>query len=95
MKTVHKYIINGPTVLSLPLGAKVVSCGNQLENIAIWVEVDTDAPVTSRTFAMFGTGKPIPTNCQCIFVGTVLLKGGTSAVHVYELLPLLPEAYSI
>jgi hypothetical protein len=52
----------------------------------MWVEVDTEAPLEDRHFAVVGTGHPIPVALTA-YLGTALTRSGAYVWHVYELLP--------
>lgn len=96
MKKIYKFVLTGsgksyPTAVDvpMPIGAKIISVGNQLEKVCLWAEVETTAPTENRTFVVFVTGDTIePIGCDLKFIGTVILKGGTAVAHVYEQVPL-------
>lgn len=104
MKKIHKYVLTGTgksypasVVCPLPIGAKVVSVGNQLEKICLWAEVETTSPTENRVFQVLTTGAAIDDyngqgSYDPTFIGTVLLKGGTAVAHVYELVPVAVPA---
>lgn len=70
----------------MPRGAKVLSAGNQRENLVIWAEVVPSHVRCKRRFMILPTGDshdpPIPVNAR--FVATVLFEGGGLVVHVYD-----------
>ncbi len=80
MRTVYKYpILMEGSTLVLPDDAVVVHVGMQ-NLVTIWVELDKEAPVTPRHFAVFGTGHQIPdgwSHCGTFFDGPFVW-------HVYE-----------
>ena len=60
MKKIYKYVLTGsgksyPTTVNvpMPIGAKVLSVGNQLEKICIWAEVEATSPIKERAFVAF------------------------------------------
>lgn len=77
---------------SLPVGAKVLSVGNQREQLCLWFEVNTtkDLPKTRHYFRTAGTGHPVnvphPIDAVKVgrFVGTVFFSDGELVFHVYE-----------
>ena len=101
MRSIYKYnvieaksgIIEGPII-------KLLSAQVQHENIVVWAEVDTDAPVRKFQVIPIGTGWPLdpPAGRKCVldthtFLGTVQLAGGALIFHVYykELTPATVE----
>lgn len=86
MKTVHKFIIAEKVVsIPMPKGARIISACNQMEKCMIYAEVDTSMPDEERTFHAINTGSSILEAFDYTFIGTVLLKGGTSVAHIYEI----------
>lgn len=85
MKKLFKYIMSGKermVEIPMPIGAKIISIGNQLEKISIWAEVETTAPNELRVFHILSTGDELKQNSK--YIGTVVLRGGTSVSHIYE-----------
>jgi hypothetical protein len=97
-KTVWKHQIDlaTPTAsspFSLPKGATAVHAAYERvssikEFVSIWFEVDRDAELEERVFALYGTGMDVPESAAYvattpIFVGLVL--------HVYELATIAVE----
>lgn len=70
---------------TLPAGAEILHVNTQKENICMWVEVDSEAPVKTRTFKIIGTGHKVPPGPRK-YLGTVKLQNDTFIFHVYELL---------
>ena len=79
MKTIYKY--NTGEIL-LPQGAIVRKAGMQNGMIALWAEVDTDAPDEHRHFVAYGTGWEIATDRNHCYIDTVF--DGPFVWHVYE-----------
>lgn len=70
----------------LPRGAKILSVGNQIEKICVWVELEEGAIEDAEyTFFIRGTGHPFDDSAllQPTFLGTVLMAGGSLVWHVY------------
>jgi len=90
-QVVHKYPLElaGRSIISLPAKARVLSVGNQHENLELWVAVPTRndglEPVT-RQFDSVMTGEEIPEGYS-EFLGTVLFHGGSFVCHVFETTP--------
>lgn len=85
-RTIHKYYLTTGTfgaAYLLPVGAKILSFGNQRETCVLWAEVDPDAPEVCRQFVVYGTGHPMPDN-PGIYIGTALFAGGDLVLHAYE-----------
>jgi len=94
MKKIFKFVLAGtgksyPTVVEVPMnvGAKILSVANQLEKICMWAEIETTTPTETRIFKIVLTGESFETDgFETSFLGTMILKGGTSVAHVYELI---------
>lgn len=61
--TIHKYQLHfgnmndrGEIRVSMPAGARVLSCQVQAGTPTLWVVVDTEAGMVHRTFVIIGTG---------------------------------------
>lgn len=90
--TVHKYAlpIVGNNTVSMPDGARVLSCGLQGSTIFLWVLCDPTALKEDRVFEIVGTGQPVPDNVK-EFVGTVQAEGNCNwflyfVWHIFELI---------
>jgi len=58
-----------PVAVDIPTGGEIKHFGLDGTTPAIWVEVDTDSPATTRRlFDIFGTGQEIPAGAK--YVGT-------------------------
>ena len=84
MKKIYKYQLRGVPdsnyKLEMPLGAKIVHIGIQLNILCLWVEVDPDEKSTFRYFRIYGTGHKISANA--LYLGTVFDE--PYVWHVYE-----------
>jgi hypothetical protein len=98
MKKIYKFNLtshlvgsgkNYPKIVEVPMniGAKILSVDNQLEKICLWAEVETTSPTENRTFQIFTTGSSLDLydDFELNYIGSVILQGGTSVAHVYEL----------
>lgn len=47
-------------VITLPIGAKILSIQNQKDIATMWALVDTEAPVEDITIETYGTGEQLP-----------------------------------
>ena len=86
-RVIYKFTLpeGGRGVVSLPIGAEVLSVAGQRDRIRLWAMVDPNAGHEDRTFDVLGTGIPVPDNdCERTFIGTVLLYGGMIVMHVFE-----------
>lgn len=83
MKRIWKYTLTPICELDIPKGAKVLSVEVQHGKPRIWILVDTDAEMESRTFCSYGTGHDIPDDPGA-YIGTLQLKEGTLVFHVFE-----------
>lgn len=66
MKTIYKYqIVTANSMhqkIPMPEGAVILSVGEQGGGVFVWALVDTDSPPEGRSFSVFGTGQPLPSN---------------------------------
>lgn len=71
--------------INLPADAQVLSVGVQLMEMQLWALVDPEAPITTREFALVGTGVLIGElgRRKPRFIGTV--QTGGYVWHVFEL----------
>jgi hypothetical protein len=95
MTVIHKYVIPEPYAgmtykMSLPDGAVIRHVAEQecsKGNITVWAEFEADQlnhiDDETRTFAIIGTGHPIPIGLM--FIATVLMEDGL-VWHVFELI---------
>jgi hypothetical protein len=97
MKTVHKYKlekdgaldINEAFEIQMPKGASILSTQLQVERNTtdpipvMWAEVETDNEMEPRRLWLITSGAPLP-NIQLRYIGTLLLRGGSFAPHLFE-----------
>lgn len=100
MLTVYKYNLDivDEQVVTLPRGAKILSCQQQRTpdswrpaydgGLQLWALVDTDATHTrDHIVRIFGTGNPVndkmPDGRVMRFVDTVITNGGSLVWHVF------------
>ena len=78
MKTIWKFYLpfkQGGDYVSMPVGAKVLSVGNDPQGqLCAWAEVDSDALKEQRFFVVIATGKEIPRYDAKFYVPRVDLK---------------------
>ena len=87
LDSIWKYSFTAKAIveIEMPMGANVLSFGNQNEKPTIWAEVDTKASVVKRKFYCITTGGYIPENCSLRFIGTALFfVDGSFVIHLYE-----------
>lgn len=71
--------------IQMPVGATVLTVQVQGEEPQIWALVDeTIHRYTSRKFAAYGTGNPMPDGDPGRYVGTYQIHGGALVFHVFE-----------
>jgi hypothetical protein len=84
---VFKYEIvaeDSPTV-QLPVGAEILSVGQQNNKMFLWALVDTDEKVMEQhEFRVAGTGHEIKDAGFMDFIGTVQMYDGALVFHVFE-----------
>lgn len=87
MIRVFKYQLQngGRAVVMMPKFARVLSVGNQHEELMLWALVDDTNDPESRTFFVAVTGQELWLYRQTDpFIGTVLFDNGGFVVHVFE-----------
>lgn len=84
-KTIWKWKlrINDTQVISMPSGAEILSIQTQQGSPVLWALVNEDNPLTSRTFATYGTGFIMPEN-PGKYIGSYQNKLETLVFHVFE-----------
>lgn len=85
MKTIWKYALDVEVEIEMPIGATVLSVGEQFGGPVLWAQVDSDAPMEQRTFRMIGTGHEFDGTGK--FLGTIQMMSGALVVHVFEVTP--------
>lgn len=89
-RAVYKYSVQptasaqDPIQMNLPLGAEVLSVGQQGDEVFIWAAVDPMYPTESHTFYLIPTGGNIPNGKALTFVGTVHLYAGRIVAHLFK-----------
>ncbi len=88
MKIIYKYqvpMVEEP-VISMPVGAKVLSFGAQYEQLFIWALVDSDRKsLAAKRFLLATTGSVLnPRVTLMRLVGTATLSGGDYVAHLFE-----------
>ena len=77
--------IEDEPMVRLPVGALLLSVGNQAEKLFLWALVDPAVTATVRRyFRVAGTGHEITEANSLAFIGTVQFHGGALIFHVFE-----------
>lgn len=86
MKTVWKFPfqIHDSVLLTMPVGAEVLSLQVQDDRPCFWALVDPQAPREPRSFIVHETGTTISDTSLGRFVGTFQTSGGAFVWHVWE-----------
>lgn len=91
MYTVYKYhltITPDAQEILMPDGAEILMVADQRSTAKLWALVNTDKPMTPRTFRVFATGQEIPTGViegnRLDYVGSFLMQAGLLVFHVFE-----------
>lgn len=79
MRSVWKYPL-GTRTMAMPQGAEILCIQMQDGCAVAWALVDTEAPLASRTFGVFGTGHEVPPDYT--YVGT--WQQGPFVWHLFE-----------
>jgi len=75
-------------VLTMPVGARVLSVATKRGHPHLWVWVDPHEQQTeNRVFRIFGTGEPICEAHELLFIGTFLIEDETLVFHCFEVKP--------
>ena len=84
-KTIWKWKlrVKETQVINMPSGAEVLSIQTQQGSPVLWALVNEDNPLTSRTFATYGTGFIMPEN-PGKYIGSYQNKLETLVFHVFE-----------
>lgn len=83
MKRIYKYGVHlGGTVL-LPTGAEILSVGVQHNQLVCWASAEPSDRIETRHLLIGGMGFEPPVN-PGRFLGTHLLDGGSTVLHVWE-----------
>ena len=67
----------------MPAGAIALTAAAQGDDIRVWAEVITAAPLRDRFFQVYGTGHSVTCDRGLTYVGTAFLPNGL-VFHVYE-----------
>lgn len=94
MEKILKYplAIKDKQEIWMPEGSKILSVQEQYKELFVWVLADMDKPVRGHTFAIHGTGHPLPEihDYYKYYVATVLMNGGALVWHVFNLTTQIP-----
>lgn len=72
--------------IRMPIGARILSVGNQEDVLTLWARVDPKAKLVPTTIAIYGTGNPIGTpESDEVHIGTVQM--GPLVWHCYMRFP--------
>jgi len=87
MVTVYKYDLSlDVNEVSIPLDSRVMCVMEQGGVIRLWAFVDTDKPIITRTFLIYGTGSDIKDQ-EIWYIGTVKLAFELLSFHLFIFLP--------
>lgn len=85
MKSILKYeILFDEHKIPMHDKAEILSVQSQDEKVVMWVLSDDNLPMKNRTFVKILTGQDIREPNTLMYIGTVLLDGGSYAVHLHE-----------
>lgn len=81
-RSIYQYPLADDEVqlIEMPVGAKIISVGQQDSTIVLWADIEIDAPSTKRRIFIYGTGWPIPPHVE--YVGTV--PRGLFVWHIFQ-----------
>lgn len=72
-----------PTMLAMPIGARILSVQTQQEEIRLWALVDPAEDREARRFLVVATGQAFD-RCGKTYLGTVQTGGGVRVFHIWE-----------
>lgn len=87
MKTIHKQTlaIIRTQKIHIPKNSKILSVGNQKENLCIWYACDVrSAELDEIKIRIFGTGHEIENDFDGKFINTVIMHNGDLVWHVFQ-----------
>lgn len=67
--------------ITMPLGAKILSCQLQMGCPTLWAAVDPNAPTEERIFQVAMTGGDVPENAE--YIATCVQPHGL-VLHIFE-----------
>lgn len=85
--TIWKFRLRAHTVqhLSMPVGARILSCGTQGSDLCVWALVNPDEPkIEERTIMIYGTGSGIAGAKKLRMIGTVQQHTTGLVWHIFE-----------
>lgn len=84
-RKIHKYILQtiDEQLISMPIGAKILTVQVQHKTPCLWVEVDTSKVTKLVTIYTHGAGHEVH-EMASKYIGTYQLQGGTFVFHVYQ-----------
>jgi hypothetical protein len=83
MKKIWKFRLHPTQPVMVPIGATILSVGNQSDDIYMWALVDPDAVQEPVRPVIVGTGHEVPADAGP-FIGTVILHDGALVLHVFH-----------
>ncbi len=85
-KTIWKFelMIAPRQTIDIPVGAEILTVQTQDEKIVLWALVEPKNAKEKRFIDIFGTGHDFDIMGNRKFLGTVQLKNGSLAFHVFE-----------
>lgn len=86
MKSIWKFACRVETefTVSMPSGAQILCVQVQNGIPCVWAICDVSALLTTRAFALFGTGHPFITDERFVYVGTFQLHDGGLVFHLFD-----------
>lgn len=81
-RSIYKYPLTDTEaqVIEMPVGAKIVSVGQQEGKITLWADVESDSESAERRIFIIGTGWPVPEYLE--YVGTTTR--GLFVWHIFQ-----------
>lgn len=83
-RVIYKYLLQmlDYQKISMPSEAIILHVGEQDGDIMVWAMVETDNPIESRHFKIYGTGHIIEENARR-YIGTVTMRN-SFVWHIFE-----------
>ena len=86
MRVLRYELAVGDNVVSLPEGARVLSCAVRPHagHVDLWVMAPAEAATTDRLFQVVGTGWEFGDDAGLTYIGTAVTASGSYVWHVFE-----------
>jgi hypothetical protein len=90
-KRIYKYelAITDSQTVTMPEGAEILAVQVQRGAPCLWALVNPELRAVERHIETFGTGHPVDTGVERLYIGTYQISGGSLVFHVFEPTPVI------